>query len=125
MRRLLTVLTAAAAVGAVAVSSPATAAAAKGPKLGSWTCSDTAAAPVAALELFKGNKYAVDGGDKAKYVYKAGQHKLKFKSGDYEGVYYGTFDTETKAIALHTMTDDTVWASCIRDAVVEEPAPTP
>lgn len=125
MRGTLTVLATAAVIGAMAVSSPASAAAAKGPKLGSWTCSDAAAAPVAALELSKGNRYAVDGGDKAKYVYKAGKQRLKFKSGAYEDVYYGMFDKETKTIALHTMADDSVWASCTRAEVVEEPAPTP
>lgn len=127
MRRALTVLATSAVLGSLAVSAPASAAAAKGPGLGTWTCSDAAAATtaVAALELVKGNKYAVDGGDKAKYVYKAGQDKVKFKSGAYEGVYYGLFDKETKILALHAVADDDVWASCVRDEPAPEPAPVP
>ena len=119
MRRLLTVLATAAVVGGLAVSSPA-AAAGKAPKLnGDWTCSDATPAPVASLEFFKGNKYAVDGGDKAKYVYKVGLHRVKFKSGAYEDVYYGTFDKETKTISLTAIADDTLWATCARDEVTE------
>lgn len=125
MRRALTVLATSAVLGSLAFSVPASAAAAKGPKLGTWTCSDATPTAVAALELFKGNKYAVDGGDKAKYVYKAGRDKVKFKSGAYEGVYYGLFDKETKTLALHAVADDTVWASCVRDEPAPEPAPAP
>lgn len=119
MRRFLPAV-AAAVVIVGSTLAPAGAAAAKGPKLGAWTCADAAAAPVAALELFKGNKYAVDGGDKAKYVYKAGQDKVKFKSGVYEDVYYGVYDREAKTITLHSTADDTAWATCSRDAEVPE-----
>lgn len=125
MRRVLTVLATSAVLGSLVVASPASAAAAKGPKVGAWTCSDTTPTAVAALELFKGNKYAVDGGDRAKYVYKAGKDKVKFKSGVYEGVYYGVFDKSAKTITLHAMADDSVWASCVRDEPAPEPAPAP
>ena len=119
MRHALTVLATSAVLGSLVVASPASAAAAKGPQVGSWTCAATPDA--VALDLFKGNKYAVDGGDRAKYVYKAGKDKVKFKSGVYEGVYYGVFDKPTKTITLHAMADGSVWASCVRD----EPVPAP
>ena len=81
-------------------------------------------APVS-FELFKGNKYAADGAtEKAKYVYKVGQQKLKFKTGALSGSFYGTYDKETRSLTLHAMVDDSVWASCTRDEVPEEPATT-
>lgn len=122
MRRTLTALAATAVLGAVVTAVPASAESTKGPKVGTWTCTDAAAAPLASLELFKGNKYALDGGDKAKYVYKVGQQKMKFKTGDF-AVYYGLFDTETKTLALHSVADDAAAGSCTRDEVVVTPAP--
>lgn len=125
MRRFLTVLATAAVVGAMAVSSPASAAAAKGPKLGSWTCAGEASeVPFATFELFKGNKYAANGDtEKAKYVYKAGKQKLKFKSGVWEDLFYGVYDKDAKTVTLHNFSDDTTASTCSRDA--DEVAPTP
>ncbi len=119
MRRSLPALAVAAVIVGSAVA-PAEAASAKRPELGAWTCSDATPAVVAALELHKGTKYSVDGGDKAKYVYKTGQHKLKFKSGAFEDVYYGVYDKDARTITLHAKADDTTWATCIHDEVAPE-----
>jgi hypothetical protein len=115
----------AAVIGAVATAAPATAVPKHAPQLGDWWCADTAAAPVATLELFKGNKYAVDGGDKAKYVYKVGQKKLKFKTGDLAGDHYGSYDKQTKTLTLHATADDAAWATCTQEEPVTEPTPEP
>lgn len=127
MRRIATAVATAAILGVVGTAVPASASssakAAPGLKAGTWTCTDTAAAPLAALETFKGNKYAVDGGDKGKYVYKVGQKLLKFKTGAFADLYNGTYDKETKTITLHNLADGTDAGTCTRDEVPVTPAP--
>ena len=115
-----------AVIGAVATATPAIAVPKHAPQLGGWWCAAAEAAPdstasVTTLELFKGNKYAVDGGDKAKYVYKVGQKKMKFKTGDLSGDYYGAYDKETKTLTLHAAADDAAWATCTQEEPVVEP----
>ena len=118
MNRLVTTLATGAVIGAVLTASPAMAEAKKGPKLGAWTC-DNAGVPFATLDLFKGNKYAANGeAEKGKYVYKAGQKKLKFKSGTWEGVLWGEYDRDAKAITLYSVETSAAEAVCTQ-AVVE------
>lgn len=128
MRRIATAVAAAAILGVVGTAVPASASSESVPglKAGTWTCVDTAAAPLAALETFKGNKYAVDGGDKGKYVYKVGQKLLKFKTGAFADLYNGSYDKETKTITLHNLADGTDAGTCTRDeAPVTPVTPAP
>lgn len=119
MRRLITVLAVTVALGATAAA-PAQAASAKRPQLGDWTCAspDGGAVPFATLDLFKGNKYAANGDtEKAKYVYKTGQHKLKFKTGIWADTFYGTYDKDAATITLVNLSDDTVASTCTHDPI--------
>ena len=110
---------------AASVGAPALAEAKKGPHLGDWTC--VAGETTSTLTLTKGNRYAVDGGDRAKYVFKAGQDKMKFKTGDYAGLYQGTYDRATKTLSLVNLADGSTTGTCTRveDAPVPAPAPEP
>lgn len=100
-------------LGLVVASGPADAAARKGPKLGDWTCTIISSGSVPTLTLHKGNKYAVDGADKGKYVYKAGHKKLHFKTGGFSA-YYATFDPSTSSLTLFTKADDTHDGGCVQ-----------
>lgn len=113
------------ALVAAALSSSAVAAlpahAAQGhqrPHHGDWTCTTGSV-----LTLAKGNKYTVDAGAKAKYVYKTGQHRLKFKNGDWSDLYYATYDRATVTFTLVNKADDTEAGTCTQ-AVAEPPAQT-
>lgn len=120
MRRLLLPL-AAAVMLAGSVAAPAGAEAAKGPQRGLWTCENGGTVPFATFELFKGNKYAANGDtEKGKYVYKAGQKKLKFKSGIWEGVFYGEY--QDKVVTLYSVESTGPEAVCTRLEDTEERA---
>ena len=123
-RSLLTTGTAALAAGllAASVAAPALAEAKKGPHLGDWTCV-AGDLTTSTLTLTKGNRYAVDGGDRAKYVFKTGQNTLKFKTGDLAGVYQGSWDRATATLSLVSLADGTTAGSCTR--AVDAPAPAP
>ena len=111
---------------AASIAAPALAEAKKGPHLGDWTC--VAGEATSTLTLTKGNRYAVDGGDAAKYVFKAGQNKLKFKTGDYSDLYRGSWDRATKTLSLVSLADDSTIGSCTRvedTTPAPEPAPEP
>ena len=124
-RSFVTLGSAALAAGLLAgsVAAPALAEAKKGPRLGDWTCVTGEAAST--LTLLKGNRYVVDGGDRAKYVFKTGQNTLKFKSGDYADVLRGSYDRETKTLTLVSVADGSVLGSCVRAADAPAPAPVP
>lgn len=113
LRRTGTVVAGAAMLGLVVAAGPADAAARKGPKLGDWTCTIVSSAATPTLTLHKGNKYAVDGADKGKYVYKAGHKKLHFKTGGFSA-YYATFDPSTSSLTLYTKADDTTDGGCVQ-----------
>lgn len=130
MRRALTALALGAAL-ASAAAAPADAApdtapdtapgAKKAPKPGAWTCENGGTVPFATLELFKGNKYAANGDtEKGKYVYKAGQSRLKFKSGVWEGLYYGEYAKDTLVITLFSVESTDPEAICHRDDSTDE-----
>lgn len=110
---------------AASIAAPALAEAKKGPHLGDWTC--VAGEATSTLTLTKGNRYAVDGGDTAKYVFKTGQDNLKFKTGDYAGLYRGSWDRATKTLSLVSLVDDSTVGTCTRveDAPVPAPEPAP
>ena len=108
---------------AASVAAPASAEAKKGPRLGDWTC--VAGEATSTLTLTKGNRYAVDGGDRAKYVFKTGQNKMKFKSGDYAGAYQGSYDRATKTLSLVSLADGSTAGTCTRVEDVPVPAPVP
>lgn len=122
MRRALTALALVAALASIAAA-PADAApgAKKAPKPGSWTCENGGTVPFATLQLFKGNKYAANGDtEKGKYVYKAGQKRLKFKSGVWEGLYYGEYAKDTSMITLFSVESTDPEAICHRDDATDE-----
>jgi len=106
---------------AASAAAPALAEAKKGPRLGDWSCA--AGETTSTLSLTKGNRYAVDGGDPAKYVFKTGQDKLKFKTGDYAELYQGSYDRETKTLSLVSLADGSTAGTCAR--VEDAPVPTP
>jgi len=110
---------------AASAAAPALAEAKKGPKLGAWSCA--AGEATSTLSLSKGNRYVVDGGDPAKYVFKTGQNKLKFKTGDYAELYQGSYDRETKTLSLGSLADGSTVGTCTRveDAPVPASVPEP
>ena len=108
---------------AASVAAPALAEAKKGPHRGDWTC--VAGDATSTLTLAKGNRYAVDGGAAAKYVFKTGQDNLKFKTGDYAGLYRGSWDRATKTLSLVSLADDSTVGTCTRVEDTPVPAPEP
>ena len=120
MRRLISALVIATALGS-AVAAPAEAAPVKKPKLGLYTCAapgTDGSVPMATLELYKGNKYAANGDtEKGKYVYKAGQKTLKFKSGIWKDYFKGTYDKDAQTITLVNLADDSTAGVCTQPAV--------
>ena len=88
---------------------------AAGPKRGNYTCSDANYNVMASMQIVDKKTYRLNDGKKAKYKYSAAKHTLKFKSGDFKGVYYGFYDTHSKTIDLRDPADDFYYGTCSRD----------
>ena len=108
---------------AASIAAPAMAEAKKGPRLGAWTCA--AGEATSTLSLTKGNRYAVDGGAPAKYVFKTGHNTLTFKTGDYADVVQGSWDRETRTLSLVSLADGSTVGTCTRVEAAPVPIPEP